>query len=165
MIGAAKTTMAQAKRILSLLLLATGVLLVFAGVTAAVGFSLSGIIASAAAIAALLYSGAVWFGGSQRSDPERLETVFVYDRSLLVASGARRGYPITSCFPASVRADLEARCRAALAGDGARFSCTNGTARVDFDAVPVRTADGVIVYGLLMTAEKSAPPVVNAAAM
>ena len=142
--------MIRAKRALSLALLAAGILLVFSGVISAVGFSTLGVVSSAAAVAALLYSGAVWFGSPPRRDPPFRDPVVVFDRSLRVASGALRGVPVASCFPAPARADLEAHCRAALAGNRAHFSCASGEERLDFDAVPVRSADGHIVYGLLM---------------
>jgi hypothetical protein len=155
--------MAYAKRALSIVLLAAGVVLVFAGLNLAVGFSPIGVISSAAAVAALLYSGAVWFGSAPPAESQAQETIFVYDRSLRIASGMRRGHPITSCVPAGMRADVEARCVAALSGASARFSCANGMSNVDFDAVPVRAADGMIVYGLLITAAKNAQPAINAA--
>jgi hypothetical protein len=143
--------MSRAKRAISLCLLAAGVILVFAGVNSAVGFSAIGVIASAAAVAALLYSGAVWFGTADRRQPPGRDSIFVFDRTLRVAHGALRGAHLTACFPPPARAALEARCREALAGTGARFSYEAGGERLDFDAVPVRAADGTIVYGLLMS--------------
>ena len=157
--------MAPVRRALSIVLLASGVILVFAGVNVAVGFSVAGVLSSAAAVAALLYSGAVWFGPRPAGGPPTPETVFVYDRLLNLVSGSRRGASLTSCFPVSVRADLENRCLAALAGTGARFSCGSGSARFDFDAVPVRSADGMIVYGLLIASAESAQPAINPAAV
>jgi hypothetical protein len=143
--------MARIKRVLSILLFAVGVLVVFAGLNGAVGFSTVGILSSATAIAALLYSGAVWFGGAASAGPPASETILVYDRSLRLVSGGRRGQMLSTCFPASVRGQLESRCLEALAGSGSRFSFGAGEARQDLDAVPVRSADGMIVYGLLIT--------------
>ena len=54
--------MANLKRLTSGVLLGLGVLLVLVGFTAALGFTPSGVFASVAAIAALLYAGAVSFG-------------------------------------------------------------------------------------------------------
>ena len=124
---------------------------VFTGVNLAVGWSAIGVVASTAAVAALLYSGAIWFGSPGNPDPHSLDKVVVFDRSLRVASGALRGVKLTSCFPSAIRADLEAHCVTALGGVGARFSCGSGGERRQFDAVPVRAADGNIVYGLLMS--------------
>jgi uncharacterized membrane protein (UPF0136 family) len=142
--------MSRVTRALSLVLLAAGVVFVFAGVNLAVGWSAIGVVSSTAAVAALLYSGAIWFGSSAKPNPHALDTIVVFDRSLRVASGALRGVNLTSCFPSAIRADLEAHCVAALGGAGARFSCGSGGDRRQFDAVPVRAADGGIVYGLLM---------------
>jgi hypothetical protein len=152
MIVRAKTRpMSRAKRAISLCLLAAGVLLVFTGVNTAVGFSAIGVVSSAAAVAALLYSGAVWFGAPARHHPPGVDSIVVFDRSLRVAAGALRGVRLTACFPPAARTALEARCREALAGNGARFSCGSGRERLEFDAVPVRAADGTIVYGLLLS--------------
>ena len=69
-------------RIASFVLLAGGVLLVFAGLTIALGLSASGVIASGAAIAALLYAGAVWFGASAHGE----EAVILFTPQLTVAA-------------------------------------------------------------------------------
>lgn len=50
------------KRLLSSFLMATGIVLVFYGFNAALGFTVVGMFASLAAIASLLYAGAVLFG-------------------------------------------------------------------------------------------------------
>lgn len=142
--------MSRVQRALSLTLLAAGIVLVFGGVNTAVGFSTLGVVSSAAAVAALLYSGAVWFGRPPGAASGSADPIVVFDRSLRVASGALRGVHVASCFPAPVRADLEAHCRAALAGNRAHFSCTAGGDRVDFDAMPVRSANGDVLYGLLL---------------
>ncbi len=156
MIGRGRThpNMRFAKRAISLLLLIAGVVLVFSGLNAAVGFSTLGVLSSAAAVAALLYSGAVWFTAPPPNDPPGADPILVFDRSLRVASGARRGVHVAACFPPPVRAAVEAHCREALAGNRAQFSCAAGRERLDFDAVPVRTAEGIVVYGLLMRDEK-----------
>jgi hypothetical protein len=59
----------RTSRVGSTVLLAGGVVLVFAGMSAALGFSISGVLATLAAIAALLYAGGVWFGERRRADP------------------------------------------------------------------------------------------------
>jgi hypothetical protein len=149
--------MSRVKRALSFAMLAAGIVLVFGGLTNAVGVSTLGVVSSAAAVAALLYSGAVWFGSPAPTATDSTDPIVVFDRSLRVASGALRGLHVSSCFPAPVRADLEAHCRAALAGNRAHFSVAAGEERLDFDAVPVRSPNGEIVYGLLMREEKITP--------
>ena len=155
--------MSRVTRALSLVLLAAGILIVFAGLNLAIGWSTLGVVSTAAVVAALLYSGAIWFGSPVRRDPPALDTVIVFDHTLRVASGARRGVALTSCFPSSVRGDLETHCAAALGGVGARFSCISDGERLQFDAVPVRAADGRIVYGLLMSDVKVTSPTDGAA--
>src|SRR5262249_30751701 len=62
----------QSHRVGSTVLLAGGVFLVFGGISSALGFSTSGIVASLAAVAALLYAGGVWFGAAPHADPSIL---------------------------------------------------------------------------------------------
>jgi hypothetical protein len=134
------------RRALTTALLIAGVSLVFSGLTAAQGPSLAAVTASAAAIAALLYAGAVWFGGGS-SD----EAAIIFDRDLTIASGRGRGTPVTSFFPAAMSRDLERHCRQALDGYPSTFSCASDPARRRFEAVPVRTADGTVAYGILLS--------------
>jgi hypothetical protein len=129
----------------SSVLLAGGVLLVFAGLTTALGVSVSGIVASSAAIAALLYAGGVWFGGAQRPDV----SVVLFTPQLLVAAGPLAGRRVVDLFPADVRGALETHCLAALTGESQRFAAADGQT---FEAAPVRRADGAVVYGVLITA-------------
>ena len=150
--------MSRVTRALSLVLLAAGSVFIFAGLNLAIGWSTFGIVSTVAVVAALLYTGAVWFGSPARRDAPALDTVVVFDQSLRVASGALRGVTLTSCFPVSMREDLQAHCTAALGGVGARFFCDAGGERLQFDAVPVRAADGRIVYGLLMSDVKLTSP-------
>ena len=131
-------------RVGSLVLLGGGVLLVFAGLASALGFSASGMIASAAAIAALLYAGGVWFGGAPRADL----SVLVFTPQLTVAAGPLAGRGVADLFPAAARKDIESHCRAALTGQPQRF--VSGEAHT-FEVAPIRTADGAIVYGVLIT--------------
>src|SRR6188768_2507608 len=122
----------------SSVLLAGGVVLVFAGLSSALGFSLPGIFASCAAIAALLYAGAVWFGDTRRADP----SVVLFTRALTVASGPLAGRPLTDMFPSAMRSELDARCRDALAGTASHFTCGSGAGRVSFSVTPVRDPAG-----------------------
>lgn len=130
-------------RVGSSVLLAGGVVLVFAGLASALAFSLTGMIASAAAIAALLYAGAVWFGAPARIDA----SVILFTPQLTVAAGPLTGRAVLDLFPAPLRREIDAQCRAALAGQASRFSPADGKT---FDVAPVRAADGVIVYGILI---------------
>jgi len=130
-------------RLGSSVLLASGVLLVFAGLTAALHFSPAGIVASAAVIAALLYAGGVWFGGSPRIDA----SVVLFTPALLVAAGPLAGRPMLDLFPMAARKDIDAHCRAAIGGQATRFTCGAGQI---FDAAPVKSADGLVVYGILI---------------
>src|SRR5262245_20356070 len=107
------------KRLASSALLGLGVLLVFFGLNAALGFTFGGAIASLAVIGALLYSGAVWFTPSTpRPSPAEFSfsAPIVFDRDGRVVSGAGRGQVLATRFPETVRADVNQRCAAALAG-------------------------------------------------
>jgi hypothetical protein len=128
----------------STVLLAGGVLLVFAGLSSALGFSISGMFASTAAIAALLYAGAMWFGEGPRGDA----AIVLFTPALLIASGPLAGRPVADMYPETMRREIESRCRAALAGQASHFSCGLGC---DFHATPVRSADGAVIFGLLLS--------------
>lgn len=132
-------------RPLSTLLLVAGVALVFAGITRAMGLSLGAVIAAAAAIGALLYAGAVWFGRPR----ERCSAV-IFTRALVVAAGDQAGCAVGDLFPVAMSAEVVARCRAALQGQGSAFTPDGDPAHRTFEAVPIRSADGAIACGLLM---------------
>ncbi|HEX6974634.1 MAG TPA: hypothetical protein VF147_09540 [Vicinamibacterales bacterium] len=154
--------MARVKRLASSLLLATGIVLVFGGLTAALGFTPGGMIASVAVIAALLYAGAVWFGPAPPAlAPAGAETVIVFDRSLHIAAGATPGTPLLSQFPAELRETIEAHCRAALAGEHSHFSAEIAGHYVAFDVAPIQTVAGAVFYGVLITGAGSAVPAVT----
>ena len=131
-------------RIGSYVLLAGGVFLVFAGLAAALEFSASGMIASAAAIAALLYAGGVWFGGAPRVDA----SVVLFTPQLTVAVGPLAGRSVADLFPIPLRKEIDALCQAALRGEARRIAPDAGAA---IEAAPVRAADGAIVYGILIS--------------
>ena len=123
-------------RVGSLVLLAGGVLLVFAGLTTALGVSTAGVIASAAAIAALLYAGGVWFGASAPADA----SVVLFTPQLIVAAGPLAGRPLTDLYPSAARDAIVSHCRAAMAGESSRFSLSAepaGPAGLAFDAAPI----------------------------
>ena len=148
--------MATLKRLISSVLLALGMLLVFFGFTQALGFTSGGMLASVAAIAALLYAGAVWVapeparGGTASQFP-----LVVFDRGGRIVSGAATGQPLASQFPEILRPEIERRSAAALAGTSSRFPCVLNGRPILIEALAVRSADGAVVYGILLTAESS----------
>jgi hypothetical protein len=144
--------MPPVKRILSSLLLAAGMLLVFTGLTAALGFTVPGMIASIGVMAALLYAGGVWFGPGAATAPAGAPaSVVLFDRDLHIAAGPGAGFPLLARYPAALRPELEVRCRAALRGESTRFVCQIGGSRVVFEIAPIASATGIVVYGTLIT--------------
>lgn len=143
----------------SLVALAAGIILVFGGLSSAFGFSVAGMIASGAAIVALLYAGGVWFGATPvRPDPG----VVLFTRELTIASGPSSGQSVVDLFPESMRAAIAEHCRMALEGRAARFTSSEGDA---FTVSPVRAPEGAIVYGLLLSgqaAEAAASSLISA---
>ena len=140
------------KRLASSVLLAGGIVFVFAGLSAALGFTAAGMLASIAAIAALLYAGGAWFGGAPPSlaTAGGLETVIVFDRSLTIAAGATPGTPLLSHFPEPLRPEIETACRLALRGEHTHFDCDHAGARISFDISPVQSISGMVLYGVLI---------------
>ena len=144
--------MTYAKRVLSSAMLGTGVLLVFVGLSAALGFSAYGMLASVAAIATLLYAGGVWFGAlSPAAAAAAPAPIVVFDRTLTIAFGGANGTPVASQFPESMRREIESRCGAVFLGQSTHFTCEQDGRAVGFDVAPVRAADGTILYGILIT--------------
>ena len=143
--------MPTAKRVVSALLLTCGIVLVFAGLSTALGFTVFGVLASVAAIASLLYAGAAWFGGTPVTlATAGAETVIVFDRSLRVTAGREPGVSILLQFPERLRPDIEMRCRAALRGEHSHFDCEHAGARISFDVAPVQV-NQVVLYGALIS--------------
>ncbi|HEX5473062.1 MAG TPA: hypothetical protein VFX12_00255 [Vicinamibacterales bacterium] len=139
-------------RVVSTVLLSFGLVLVFAGLVSALGRSALGIGASAAVIGGLLYAGASWFGGGSPRDG------LVFDRQLAVHGHGARVRSVADLFPPPLRSEIEQRCRDALAGVPLRFVCAADPGRQPFDVAPIRTADGAIRYGILMTAREAPAP-------
>jgi hypothetical protein len=157
--------MGHVKRLMSSLLLAVGLVLVFAGLSHALGFSVPAMAASVALIAALLYAGAVWFGGASAvALPAGLASVTVFDRDLQVVAGAASGTHVTQPFPAALRPAIEARCRAALRGESASFSCEIGGRTIAFDTAPIAAPSGQVLYGVLIAGTGPALPSLSPAA-
>jgi len=161
--------MTDFKRLASSGLLGLGVLLVFFGLNAALGFTPGGAIASLAVIAALLYSGAVWFapapGHAKPSAPAvaELTAPIVFDRDGRVVGGAENGQALSAQFPETLRVEVNQRCAAALAGVAGRVAGDCDGHPVIFEFLPVRSSNGSVVYGLLVTSEAIAAPMAASA--
>ena len=151
--------MAPLNRILSSVLLAAGIVLVFTGLGAALGFTLPGVVASVSAIAALLYAGSTWFGPPP-AVPLSLgaPTVMVFDRDLRVTAGPGAGSGVLSQFPPAIRPEIEIRCRAALAGESTRFVCHTPAARLVIETAPLASTTGIVLYGTLVASSGIGAP-------
>jgi hypothetical protein len=147
--------MAHPGRLIASVFLAAGVLLVLVGFIAALGFSLRGTLTSIAATVALLYAGAVWFRQAPQTAAHAGTPVVVFDRDCRAVTGPAVGQFLPLQYPEMLRPEIERRCRAALDGAGERFFCLQNGRSVVFDALPVRNAEGAVVYGLLLAAESA----------
>jgi hypothetical protein len=145
--------MTDIKRLVSAVLLGLGVLLVFLGMSSALEFTPGGLVASVAAIAALLYAGASWFAPQPPPAALAATLPIVFDRNCLIVTGPAPGQPVAAQFGDDVRAELEQRCIAALNGVPGRLVAAHRGRTTTFEVVPVRSADSVVVYGMLVTAE------------
>lgn len=132
-------TMPQVRRLVSSVLLAGGTCLVFAGINAALGFSLPGMAASVAAVAGLLYAGAIWFGDARVAPSEK---VLIFDHALRLTSGA----PLLANFPEGQRDEVRAKATATLAG--ARASMIVGGRTLSL--VPLVSDGGAVLYGAVV---------------
>jgi hypothetical protein len=139
------------KNAASSLLMASGIVLTFLGLSSALGFTAGGMLVSASAIAALLYAGGIWFGRRPASAPAGSATIIVFDRALRVASGASSGSSVSALFPAAIRAEIETHCEAALRGEPSHFVCEHAQARFVFDVAPVQNIAGVVLLGVLIS--------------
>jgi len=156
--------MNDVKRALSSVLLACGIVLVFFGLSTALGFTPGAMIAGVAAIAALLYAGGTWFGEApaQLSAPGA-DTVIVFDRLLRVANGTGAGASLLSQFPSAIRPELEMRCQMALRGEHTYFSCEHDGTRIAFDISPVHTVNGAVLYGVVVAGQGKPLPAIASA--
>jgi hypothetical protein len=149
--------MAHLQRLIAFALLSLGVALVFLGLTRSLGFTPGSVLVSVVAIAALLYTGGVWFGAAggrgRAASLVGLDGPLLFDVHGRLVGGAAAGQPVASQFPESARGDIERSCAAALAGRTGRFPSTRAGASVVVDVLPVLGADGTIVYGILVPAE------------
>jgi hypothetical protein len=146
--------MATIRPFLAFVLLFVGVVLVFLGLTRGLGITPYSVLVSIVAIAALLYTGGIWFGGS----PPRTRVTsatgdgspILFDIQGRFVSGPHAGQPVASWFPEALRAEVERHCAAVLAGRSERFAYICDGNPMVFEALPVRSADGAVVYGLLV---------------
>jgi hypothetical protein len=138
--------MISLRRLLPHVLFASGVVLVLTGLSAAQ--STAGMVASVSAVAALLYVGAVWFGGVP--SPRKAGTeILLFDGAMRIVSPSIRGRSVVSAFPDSSRSAVEQACAAALAGEFTRFAIDG----VQFSVVPIRGNDGRVIYGMITAAD------------
>jgi hypothetical protein len=148
--------MAHLQRFVSFALLILGVTLVFLGLTRSLGVTPVSVLASVAAIAALLYTGGAWFGSAAPrptavSSPAAAPGPILFGLDGRMIAGPAAGQPVASQFPESLRPDIERHCAAALAGRTARFLGTRDGRSLTFDVLPVLGADGTVVYGVVVS--------------
>ena len=155
--------MPTAKRVVSAVLLACGIILVFAGLSAALGFTALGILASVAAIAALLYAGAVWFGEapSRRSPPAPKPSSSSIARCAW-RPAARRACRSWRSFPSACAPKSKRGAARPSAANIRTSTATHAGARLSFDIAPVQI-HGVVLYGVLISG--SVVPVAHMAAV
>ena len=140
------------KRAFASALLAAGIVTILAGLIAAFGFTIGGGVASVALVAALLYAGALWFGGASHSlSAPGADVVIVFDRSLRITAGPGPGMSVMTQFPEPLRPEIEMRCRLALRGEHTHFECEHAGARLAFDIAPIQSIQGVVMYGVLIS--------------
>jgi hypothetical protein len=152
------------KRAFPSVLLAAGIVTILAGLTAAFGFTVGGVFASIALVAALLYAGGLWLGvGSASIAAPRAEMVIVFDPSLKITAGPAPGNSVMTQFPEALRPEIEMRCRLALRGEHTHFQCEHGGARLAFDIAPIQSIQGVVLYGVLISGSGIAAPTAAAA--
>ena len=147
--------MANVRQVLAVVLLIAGFTLVFLGLTRALGVTPLGILVSVVAVVALLFTGGSWFGRGPRPSVSSAAgggSPILFDARGRLVSGPHAGEPVASRFPDAVRVEVERYCATVLAGHPARFPCTCDGKPVVFEALPVRSADGTIVYGLFVPA-------------
>jgi hypothetical protein len=147
-------------RVASTALLAAGSILVLSGLVLALGLTPAGLFAGISTIAALLYAGGAWFAAARPAAVRLPDApVFVFDRERRIVAGASPGEPLISQFPEMLRAEIDRRTAAALAGTSARFPCLHSGRMVVFDVVPVPSPDGAIAYGILVSRDAELIPV------
>lgn len=140
------------RRAFSSILLAAGLAIILAGLSAAFGFGAGSIVVSIVVVATLIYAGGMWFGGPSHSiAAPGADVVLVFDRSLKITAGPAPGTSVMMQFPEPLRPEIEMRCRLALRGEHTHFECEHGGARLAFDIAPVQSIQGVVMYGVLIS--------------
>ena len=129
--------MARIKRLASSLLLGAGTLLVFSGFSAALGFTVTGVVASVAAVAGLLYAGGVLFGERPSSG-----TVLIFDETLTLTCGT----PLLSVFPRGTHDAVRACAIGALAGQRGTFM----VGQRSYHVAPVALGTALGRYGAVL---------------
>ena len=138
--------MPRLKRIVSSALFAIGIALIFVGWIRLLGTTAPALLASTAAIAALLYAGGIWFGSALTDGP----TILVFNHTLTISGGPLAGKPVVSQFPIWMRGDIRRHCEAAIAGKYSRFTCAGAIRPRTFDAAPITNGEGTVVCGVLI---------------
>lgn len=147
------------RRAFSSFLLAAGLVTIIAGLSAAFGSTIAGILVSLILVAALFYAGGLWFGGrSHRIAAPGADVVIVFDRSLKITAGPAPGTSVMTQFPEPLRPEIEMRCRLALRGEHTHFECEHSGTRLAFDIAPVQSIQGVVMYGVLISGSGIAVP-------
>ena len=138
--------------------------MVLAGLSAALGSTIVGAVVSTALVAALLYAGAVWFGGgSVNLAAPGADVVIVFDRALKITAGPAPGSLVVTQFPEALRSEIEMRCRLALRGEHTHFECEHAGTRRAFDISPIQSVQGVVVYGVLISGSGMVAPATSPA--
>jgi hypothetical protein len=147
------------RRAFSSFLLAAGLVTIIAGLSAALGFGVGGVLVSIVLVAALFYAGGLWFGGTSHSlAAPGADVVIVFDRSLKITAGPAPGTSVAMQFPEPLRPEIEMRCRLALRGEHTHFECEHGGTRLAFDIAPIQSIRGVVTYGVLISGSGSIEP-------
>lgn len=136
--------MSAARRLVSSLLLGSGIVLVFAGINTALGFSAAGIVASLVVIAGLLYAGSVW--GAAPVMPSG--AVLTFDHGLRLADGR----PLLSRFPSAQHDEIRAKAIATLAGARASLVIDGKP----FSMSPIVSDSGAVLYGAIVETSAAA---------
>jgi hypothetical protein len=155
--------MLRARRLVSSILFAAVVVLIFAGASTTLGTSAPAMLASTVAVTALLYTWGLWFAAGRAGDEP---SILVFNHTLMISGGPLAGKPVVSQFPIWMRSEIRTRCEAAIAGEYSRFTCADGLRARTFDAAPITNGDRRVVCGVLIEgAAIPAPTLMGEAAL
>jgi hypothetical protein len=144
-----RRTMGFIRRVLSSVLVAAGIVLVLAGLTSALGSGVTGLVASAALVSALLYAGGTWFAPPPPTAAASMLVLF--DRSGRVVAGSRTGEPLGAYFSPRLGAEIDRHVSTVFAGASVHF-VPDPRSATPLVMVPVRATDGTIPLAILTTA-------------